>query len=659
MVPLHSPSSREPFPVRWGSRVLLPLTLALAVAAAWTRPGDLSLASLRPVYLLSIVAGLFAFWCRPRASGRGGVTAALRVLLWGSLLVWILAGTNRGLAPGRAFPYLLAFAAAALLLYAGRQSARLHPRLTLLALVCGVAFGLAAGVLRNHALVISSGFLLAAGLAAMGPAVVLLSVGNGARGWRWWFFAVSLTALFCAYWGVRAAIPGRVPASPPTARQLAQSAPLPQAVHQTLRTRLFRGVGLGALDAYLAASGDTSAGPESRSATASLFPERQANWTRGAETKSPGRSPVASREVPRVQRPYEPRGIGSLRMFALELGVLGAGLALVCVLFLVMDVVEAVWTSRRSPLSLLALGTLAIWVGILAEGAAGPGLRQPGAILLWGALAGVLWGMAAAIRDSQGAFAAGGTWESPVPRFRFQGQDTLFPSESPAGARGPMSFVVSSVRSVSESPAGARGPMPGEGNAMTPGNGWRDRSPALGERIAVVLSLAVAAGLVLVIALPRKAERLDTPDSCHAALAKDPFREETYAALARLHFDRKEVARMEIALENGRAYCPDSALLAAWEVEHARLADDPALLEAALLRAASLSPEQYPGLRNRYLEELAVILEHQKRLPAALETYCRLFQCQPDDPVSRRAVQRLAVAVFPSIPEPAGSGNDE
>jgi hypothetical protein len=524
------------------------------------------------------------------------------------------------------------------MLYAGRQAARLHPRLTLLALVCGVAFGLAAGVLRNHALVISSGFLLAAGLAAMGPVVVLLSVGNGARGWRWWFFAASLTALFCAYWVARTAIPRRVPASPPTAWHLAQSAPLPQAVHQMLRTRLFRGAGLGALDAYLAASGDTSAGPESRSATASFFPERQANWTRGAETKSPGRSPVASREVPRVQRPYEPRGIGSLGTFALELGVLGAGLALVCVLFLVMDVVEAVWTSRRSPLSLLALGTLAIWVGILAEGAAGPGLRQPGAILLWGALAGVLWGMAAAIRDSQGAFAAGGTWESPVPRFRFQGQDTLFPSESPAGARGPMQE---------------------EGNAMTAGNGRRDRSPALGERIAVVLSLAAAAGLVLVIALPRKAERLDTPDSCHAALARDPFREETYAALVRLHFERKEMARMEIALENGRAYCPDSALLAAWEVEHARLADDPALLEAALLRAASLSPEQYPGLRNRYLEELAVIQEHQKRLPAALETYCRLFQCRPNDPECRRAVQRLATAVYPEIPRPAGSGNDE
>jgi hypothetical protein len=184
-------------------------------------------------------------------------------------------------------------------------------------------------------------------------------------------------------------------------------------------------------------------------------------------------------------------------------------------------------------------------------------------------------------------------------------------------------------------------------------------SPALARRIAVVLSLAVAAGLVLVIALPRKAERLDTVESCYAALAKDPFREETYAALARLHFDRKEVAKMEIALENGRAYCPDSALLAAWEVEHARLADDPALLEAALLRAASLSPEQYPGLRSCYLEELAVIQEHQKRLPAALETYCRLFQCRPNDPDCRRAVQRLAIAVFPSIPEPAGSGNDE
>lgn len=616
MVPHHPPSSRESFPVRWTRWALLPLTLALALAAAWTRPGDLSLASLRAAYLLSIVAGLFAFWRRPRASGRGRVAAALRVLLWGALLVWILAGTNRGLAPGRAFPYLVASVSAALMLYAGHQSARLHPRLTLLALVCGVAFGLAAGVLRNHALVISSGFLLAGGLAVMGPVVVLLSVGNGARGWRWWFFAVSLTALFCAYWTAGAAIPRHVPASPPTAFQLAQSAPLPQAVHQTLRTRLFRGVGLGALDAYLAASRDPAGGPEPRSATASLFPERQANWTRGAETKAPDQSPVASREVPRVQRPYEPKGIGSLRMFALELGVLGAGIALVCVLFLVMDVVEAVWTSRRSSVSLLALGTLAIWVGILAEGVAGPGLHLPAAIVLWGALGGVLWGMAAAIRDSEEAFAAGATREGP---------------------------------------AGARGPIPGEGNAMTPGNGWRDRFPALGERIAVVLSLAVAAVLVLVIALPRKAERLDTLDSCYAALARDPFREETYAALARLHFERKEVVKMEMVLENGRAYRPDSALLAAWEVEHARLADNPALLEAALLRAASLSPEQYPGLRSCYLEELAVIQEHQKRLPAALETYCRLFQCRPNDPDCRRAVQRLATAVFPSIPEPAGS----
>jgi len=623
MVPLHSPSSREPFPVGWGCRALLPLVLALtmAPAAAWTRPGDLSLASLRAVYLLSIAAGLLAFWCRPRASGRGSVAAALRVLPWGALLVWILAGANRGLAPGRAFPYLVASISAALLLYAGRRAARLHPRLTLLALVCGVALGLAAGVLRKHALVISSGFLLAAGLAVMGPVVVLLSVGDGARGRRWWFFAVSLTALFCAYWGVRAAIPRRFPASPPTAWHLAQSAPLPQALRHTLRAHLFGGIGLGGLDAYLAASRDPAGGPELKAASADLFPERQAGWIRQVETKASGHPPAPTpREVPRVQRPYEPKGIGSLGMFALELGVLGAGLALVCVLFLAMDVVQAVWTSRRSPLSLLALGTLAIWVGILAEGAVGSGLRQPGAILLWGALAGALWGMAAAIRDSEEAFAAGVT-------------------------RG--------------SPAGERGPMQGEGNAMTPGNGWRDRSPALARRIAVVLSLAVAAGLVLVIALPRKAERLDTVESCYAALARDPFHEETYAALARLHFERKEVARMEIALENGRAYCPDSALLAAWEVEHARLADDPALLETALLRAASLSPEQYPGLRSCYLEELAVIQEHQKRLPAALETYCRLFQCRPNDPDCRRAVQRLAIAVFPSIPEPAGGGNDE
>jgi len=624
MVASSSSSPCEPLAVRWTRWVLLPLTLTLALAAAWTRPGDLSLASLRAVCLLSIAAGLLAFWCRPRASGRGSVAAALRVLPWGALLVWILAGANRGLAPGRAFPYLMTSISAALLLYAGRQSARLHPRLTLPALVCGVALGLGAGVLRNHALVISSGFLLAAGLVVMGPVVVLLSVHNGARGWRWWFLAVSLTVLFCAYWTARTAIPRRVPASPPTAFQLAQSAPLPQAVHQMLRTRLFRGAGLGVPDAYLAASGDTSAGPESRSATASLFPERQAGWIRQVETKASGQPLAPTRQVvPRVQRPYEPKGIGSLGMFALELGVLGAGLALVCVLFLVMNVVEAVWTSRRSPLSLLALGTLAIWVGILAEGAVGPGLRQPGAILLWGALAGVLWGMAAAVRDSE----------------RFQGQDTLFPSESPAQAPGPMHSALSTQHSALST--------------------QHSKAPALARRIAVVVSLAVAAGLVLVIALPRKAERLDTLDSCYAALARDPFREETYAALARLHFERKEVARMEIALENGRAYRPDSALLAAWEVEHARLADDPALLEAALLRAASLSPEEYPGLRSCYLEELAVIQEHQKRLPAALETYCRLFQCRPNDPDCRRAVQRLAVAVFPSIPEPAESGNDE
>ena len=405
-----------------------------------------------------------------------------------------------------------------------------------------------------------------------------------------------------------------------------------------LRTRLFGGAGLGALDAYLAASGDTSAGPESRSATARLFPERQAGWIRQVETKASGQPLAPTRQVvPRVQRPYEPKGIGSLGMFALELGVLGAGLALVCILFLLMDVVQAVWTSRRSPLSLLALGTLAIWAGILAEGAVGPGLRQPGAILLWGALAGVLWGMAAAIRDSE----------------RFQGQDTLFPSESPARAHGPMFVPACPCSSIPESPAGAHGPMHSALSTQ------HSKAPALARRIAVVVSLAVAAGLVLVIALPRKAERLDTLDSCYAALARDPFREETYAALARLHFERKEVARMEIALENGRAYRPDSALLAAWEVEHARLADDPALLEAALLRAASLSPEEYPGLRSCYLEELAVIQEHQKRLSAALETYCRLFQCRPNDPDFRRAVQRLAVAVFPSIPEPAESGNDE
>jgi hypothetical protein len=295
-----------------------------------------------------------------------------------------------------------------------------------------------------------------------------------------------------------------------------------------------------------------------------------------------------------------------------------------------MDVVQAIWTSRRSPLSLLALGTLAIWVGILAEGAVGSGLRQPGAILLWGALAGALWGMAATIRDSEEAFAAGVT------------------RESPAGGPGLMHPALSARHSALSTQHSA---LSTQHSAL--------ESPALARRIAVVMSLAVAAGLVLVIALPRKAERLDTVDSCYAALARDPFREETYAALARLHFERKEVAKMQIALENGRAYCPDSALLAAWEVEHARLADDPALLEAALLRAASLSPEEYPGLRSCYLEELAVIQEHQKRLPAALETYCRLFQCRPNDPDCRRAVQRLAVAVFPSIPEPAGSGNDE
>ncbi|NQU41792.1 hypothetical protein HQ520_00805 [bacterium] len=622
--PFQALSSTEEIRLLNGARaVILPILVSVVVAGALFTRLPVGLGSMQTTNLLCVSAAFLALWIRPEDRGRAPLVDWITFALWGLLFIWLVGRSLLSNVPDASYPYLILTLDAALLWYASRRATCSYPRFTFLIFLLVQAGALGLRFFWQGRIEISSQSFLVGGLLLTGLLVLLFTLLPAVAGWRWWFRVAVLLAIFAAFWFARTELQRQWLQGRETISRFPRQAFTAHLTRQEMTRNLFVGIGPGTLDRRLRAQGAGLYQGAPPPPDPTWFP-RQAPLSRTGEQAS---SPVLSAgsflgiEVVRV---LEPQSVRAVHLLALEMGLIGMGLALAVFLLLTMRMAAGILPRAEGTHSLAAAGFLAVWIGLLTEAALGLALYQPYGILLVVAMAGLVWGAVPA-RPSGPTFSRE---FSAATRWVALGGSLL----------AALAIILLAT-------------IPGRGLVllgMVPGLG-----PDTPEAIAILtragklnpfsseIRLELAESLRLQAADPQRVR-----ETLEEAIDRDVFHQESYAALARFFLEQSEMIGMEETIERGRRHCPGSYLLAAWEAEQALQVNDPARAVRAFADAARLASSAGPNLQAWFLGQRAALLEKQGNLAAALEAYCELYQIKPGDPEFGETISRLARKVY-------------
>jgi hypothetical protein len=340
-------------------------------------------------------------------------------------------------------------------------------------------------------------------------------------------------------------------------------------------------------------------------------------------------------------RPWNTAPAQSWKMYVVEWGAVGTALGLALMaLLLGRACFASLWGNGPVFASTQVVASLCLWFWLIVEGVWGPALRHPYGVILFCMFSGLVWG------ETRRALHGDAGETSLFERSTLVRRLTL----SGGGALCLVGLCLTLLplwgTRRAERIADANLALPSAASSLR----WAARLHPWSADIC----LKQAKQLIAQSKADGKADDLDlynAEERLSAALDRNPYRDDLYAARAELYRDEHQSLKMLQTISDGLRHCPNSLTLSQLAIEYAQLANDDALLEIACRDAIRLAS---PGseTRVRQLGRLAALYERKGNYTRALKIAVQQVQEDPSNPDALTRMRRLAGLVHspPSLP---------
>ncbi len=331
-------------------------------------------------------------------------------------------------------------------------------------------------------------------------------------------------------------------------------------------------------------------------------------------------------------RPWNIAPAQAWKMYVVEWGAVGLALGLaLAALLLGRACFASLWGAPTFP-SVRVTANLCLWLWLLAEGAQGLALRHPYGVALLCLFSGLVWG-------------------NTRRALRTVGETSLFDRSQMARrvvlGGGALACLMGALLTCIPLWGLRRAERIAEADLALPGSAstlrWAGRMHPWSADICLkqaqqMIAQSQAEGKTDDLNLFKAEERL------RAALERNPYRDDLYAAQAELYRDEKQSFKMLRAITDGLRRCPNSLALSLLAIEYAQSANNDALLEMACRDAIRLSP---PGseTRVRQLGRLAAFYERKGQYARAFKAAVQQVQEAPGNFEALTRMRRLAAQV--------------
>jgi tetratricopeptide (TPR) repeat protein len=404
-----------------------------------------------------------------------------------------------------------------------------------------------------------------------------------------------------------------------------------------LRSDVLMGGGPGALSAAFArqelalpGNAHTSVTPP-RDSSGPNAEEKDASAPQNAKGTKPA-PPTRAPGFFALLRPWKTASAQAWKTYVVEWGAVGTALGLTLMALLLGRACFAcTWGTPAFPSARVA-GYLCLWLWLLAEGTQGFALRHSYGFVLFCLFSGLLWGSTR--RALQAAEETSIFDHSQLARRGILG----------AGA---LACLIGALFTCIPLWGLRRAERVAEADLALPSSATALRWAARMHPWSADICLKQARQMIAQSKAEGKTADLNlyNVEKClRAALARNPYRDDLYAAQAELYRNEKQSYKMLRAIIDGLRRCPNSLTLSLWAIEYAQQANNEALLEMACRDAIRLSP---PGseTRVRQLGRLAAFYERKGNYAYALKAAVQQVQEAPGHLEALERMRRLAVQV--------------